>query len=165
MIQTGFIFRTDQKVYQIYKCSLACWFIASWLVGVADAWYNPIEGRYYTGKLIRSKKPIVEFQTTCPTTTKWLLLRGLLLTLLWKVQKYAFSAVMPTSEYTWTFYRSIRKEPSTNAVATARILQCVAWLSSVNVTFCYYGTKGIWKNRNFHFRTKSYWMFFRPRCS
>lgn len=56
MIQTGFIFRTDQKVYQIYKCSLACWFIASWLVGVADAWYNPIEGRYYTGKLIRSKK-------------------------------------------------------------------------------------------------------------
>ena len=49
MVDTGFVFRADQKVDQIYKCSLAIYLIGSWLAGVVDAWCNPEDGRYYTG--------------------------------------------------------------------------------------------------------------------
>jgi len=45
--KSGFIFRADRKYYQVYKSSLAFWLVVSWLFGVADAWLNPVEGRYY----------------------------------------------------------------------------------------------------------------------
>ena len=49
MVETGFVFRADHKVYQIYKCLLAIYLIGSWLAGVVDAWCNLEDGRYYTG--------------------------------------------------------------------------------------------------------------------